>query len=294
MPNRIAAFLAAGVMAVGLSAAPANATAVPKPSVTVADGCAPLSLNNPTRWGAQVHYRVVGNRAVGPVAVPGHSKVQRDLRPRYGAGTLPVQWWARSHDWRAKAKAVRAAERTRDDAKNALDDRRAAVTAAVNALSDFEKTNPRPVEFKDNTWQQELERLKDDQRPVAQQKVGLINAFLNAENAVPATEGALREAQAKLGEAKAASYWTRWHRGLVRVPECVTPTPTPTATDEPTPTPDPSVTPTDDPTEEPTEEPEPQPTVTETRTTTKVVVVGNVRVPGRVDTGAGGLVTAAK
>lgn len=285
MPNRIAAFLAAGVMAVGLSAAPANAVTVPKPNVSVADGCAPLSLNNPTRWDAQFHYRVVGNRAFGPVAVPGRSKVQRDLRPRYGSGALAVQWWARSHDWRAKVKAVRAAERNRDEASNTLDDRKAALAAAEKALLDFEKANPRPVEFKDNTWQQEVERLAADERPIAKEKAALINAFLNAGSAVPAAEGALREAQAKLANARTAAYWTRWNRGLVRVPECVTPTPTPTPTptDEPTPTPDP--TPTEEP--EPTQEPEPQPTVTETNT--RVIVINDTRVPVRVDTGLGGL-----
>ncbi|MGI5273143.1 hypothetical protein ACQEUU_37660 [Nonomuraea sp. CA-218870] len=288
MPNRIAAFLAAGVMAVGLSAAPANAVTVPKPSVSVADGCAPLSLNNPTRWDAQFHYRVVGNRPVGPVAVPGRSKVQRDLRPRYGSGALAVQWWARSHDWRAKAAAVRAAEKALTEAKSAQ-------ATAKAAFETREKALPAKTDKWAGSWDKELLRLQaivtDPEQSQfhaeAKAKIELIDAFLKAQAALVKANDSVTAAEKVLADARTGAYWTRWHRGLVRVPECVTatPTPTPTATDEPTPAP--SETPTEVPTEEPTEEPTPVPTVTETETE-RTIVIRRDYLPVRIDTGLGG------
>lgn len=79
----------------------------------------------------------------------------------------------------------------------------------------------------------------------------------------------------------------RWRLVIEAAEVCPTPTPTPTVTVTPTvdPTPDPEPTPTVTETEEPT----PAPTVTEN--TTKYIVVNEVRVPDRVDTGAGGLAT---
>jgi len=74
------------------------------------------------------------------------------------------------------------------------------------------------------------------------------------------------------------------------------PTPTPTPTDEPPATPTPTEEPSEEPTETPSEEPsetpseepaKPAPTVTQTITST--VVVNNIPVPSRVDTGFGGL-----
>src|SRR5688500_14438126 len=98
MSSKLAAVVAAGVLAVsGLATSTAHAATAPKPSATVADACAPLSLVNPTRWVAEFHYRVIGHRPVGAVDVPARSTVQRELRTRYGAGALSVQWWARSH-----------------------------------------------------------------------------------------------------------------------------------------------------------------------------------------------------
>jgi hypothetical protein len=77
---------------------------------------------------------------------------------------------------------------------------------------------------------------------------------------------------------------TRWTLTVEPAKPCPTPTPTPTVTVEPTPTPTP------DPTDpDPTEEPEPEPVPTVTQTNTRVVVVNNIPVPSRVDTGLGGL-----
>jgi hypothetical protein len=76
-----------------------------------------------------------------------------------------------------------------------------------------------------------------------------------------------------------------WRLVIEAAEACPTPTPTPTVTVTPTvdPTPDPEPTPTETVTEEPT----PAPTVT--RTNTQVIVVNDVVVPDRVDTGLGGL-----
>jgi hypothetical protein len=78
-----------------------------------------------------------------------------------------------------------------------------------------------------------------------------------------------------------------WRRVVEQAEPCPTPTPTPTVT----PTEEPTATPTPDPTPDPeptvTEEPTPGPTVTET--SSRVIVINDVVVPDRVDTGRGGL-----
>lgn len=73
----------------------------------------------------------------------------------------------------------------------------------------------------------------------------------------------------------------RWTLTVDEAKVCSTPTPTVSPTVEPTATPTPTPTVTE------TAEPTPAPTVT--RTNTRVIVVGDVRVPARVDTGLGGL-----
>ncbi|HEY9371029.1 hypothetical protein [Streptomyces sp.] len=77
-----------------------------------------------------------------------------------------------------------------------------------------------------------------------------------------------------------------WQKTVNEAEPCPTPTPTPTVTVEPTPTPTPTPDPTDP---DATEEPEPEPVPTVTQTNTRVVVVNNIPVPSRVDTGLGGL-----
>jgi hypothetical protein len=80
-----------------------------------------------------------------------------------------------------------------------------------------------------------------------------------------------------------------WRLVIEAAEACPTPTPTPTVTV--TPTEEPTATPTPDPTPDPeptvTEEPTPAPTVTET--SSRVIVINDVVVPDRVDTGHGGL-----
>jgi hypothetical protein len=78
-----------------------------------------------------------------------------------------------------------------------------------------------------------------------------------------------------------------WRLVVEQAEVCPTPTPTPTVTVTPTvdPTPDPEPTPTV--TETETEEPTPAPTVTQRQ----VIVINDMRVPDRVDTGRGGLAT---
>ncbi|MFI7448054.1 hypothetical protein ACIBQX_11200 [Nonomuraea sp. NPDC049714] len=294
MHSRLAAVVAAVTLAVtgAAIAGPAHATPAPKPSVNVADACAPLSLVNPTRWGAQFSYRVVGHRPVGPVAVPARSTVQRELRPRYGSGALAVQWWARSHDWRAKAVAVVRAERVLRTANG--------VEVAAQAKFDAaDKVLPTKTDKWAGSWAAELARLKvvaadqdqTEHRAEALEKIALIEPYLDAESALADAKVKVVDARSTVSKAQEASYWTRWNRGLVRVAECVTPTPTPTPTvtptEEPTATPTPEPTPTV--TETETQEPTPEPTVTQTNT--RVIVVNDVIVPDRVDTGLGGLAT---
>jgi hypothetical protein len=87
----------------------------------------------------------------------------------------------------------------------------------------------------------------------------------------------------------------RWRLVIEAAEACPTPTPTPTVTA--TPTEEPTATPTPD----PTLDPEPEPTVTETETeepapaptvtNRQVIVINDMRVPDRVDTGLGWLAT---
>lgn len=307
MFKRFAAVVAAGVLvATGLATGPAHATTDPRPRATVPSACAPLSLVNPTRWGAEFGYRVNRHRTVAPVTVPGRSAIRRNLRPRYGAGELTVQWWVRWHDAKAKAAAVRAAKNELREANRKQAAAQSALNAALGEVNEYKAAHPTPPL---PLTADELERLKGrltdndvvnnaDLKADVQARIDVLTPYLDTEGDLKVATNAVSAARTKLDEVKAAKYWTPWRRGVVRVPECVTSTPAPTPTDEPTATPTPTEEPSEEPTETPSEEPsetpseepaKPTPTVTQTQTITRTVVVNNIPVPSRVDTGFGGL-----
>lgn len=292
MFKRFAAVVAAGVLvATGMAAGPAHAAASPTVTATPECGKVTITVNNPTSAdNLRLQYQADRGLVRTVQVAPGTTVRTVDFPEDSG------RHWVRWRLWGGP-------ERDWDNP-----------TWVVGDFTDFDARG-----FQ-GRWAETL-RVDSDCRPnfVRADSPTVVQPECGAERGkvvVPSKRGVVYKVRSgnrpyravRAGEypARPGVYWVRaeardgyrlagqdrWRLTVEESEAC--PTPTPTPTDEPTVTPSPTVSPTTEPTEppaepteEPAEEPEPAPTVTETRN--RVIVVNNIPVPSRVDTGLGGL-----
>lgn len=291
MYSRLAATVAAGVLVMsGLATGTANATAAPTVTATPECGKVTITVANPTQY-ANLRLQVQADRGpVRTVAVAANGSTVHPVMFREDSGRHLVRWrlWGGpERSWDQPAWTV--GQFTDFDPRGFLGRWADVVRVDSDCRPNFERADAPTV------VQPECDAAKGKL---------VIPSDRGVTYKVRTATRDYRTVRAGEYDVRPGTYWVRayakpgvklvgerhWKRVVEAAEACPTPTPTPTATDEPTPDPTPTEEPTEDPepTEEPTDEPEPQPTVTETRTTTRVIVIGDTRVPVRVDTGAGG------